>query len=98
MVCYASGSEAGGKSVAENRILEILPDGSTGAIAVGETVEALLHSDGAGRFASIAHVGDARDTSGCEQHYQLRPGEVVLEGVRIKQSDSFAIQHACGIH
>jgi len=31
VVCYASGSEAGGRSVAENRILEILPDGSAGA-------------------------------------------------------------------
>ena len=31
VVCYASGSEAGGRSVAENRILEILPDGSSGA-------------------------------------------------------------------
>ncbi len=31
VVCYASGSEAGGKSVAENLVLEILPDGSAGA-------------------------------------------------------------------
>ena len=31
VVCHASGKEAGGHSVAENRILEILPDGSTGA-------------------------------------------------------------------
>ena len=31
VVCYASGSEPGGKSVSENRILEILPDGSAGA-------------------------------------------------------------------
>ena len=30
VVCYASGTEAGGRSVAENRILEILSDGSTG--------------------------------------------------------------------
>ncbi len=30
VVCYASGTEAGGKGVAENRIMEILPDGSTG--------------------------------------------------------------------
>jgi hypothetical protein len=30
VVCYASGTEAVGKGVAENRILEILPDGSTG--------------------------------------------------------------------
>jgi hypothetical protein len=31
VVCYASGREAGGSSVAENRILEILPDGSASA-------------------------------------------------------------------
>jgi hypothetical protein len=31
VVCHASGSKGGGRSVAENRILEILPDGSTGA-------------------------------------------------------------------
>ncbi len=30
VVCYASGTEAGGKGVTENRIMEILPDGSTG--------------------------------------------------------------------
>ena len=27
VVCYASGSEGGGRNIAENRILEILPDG-----------------------------------------------------------------------
>ena len=31
VVCYASGTEAGGRSMAENRILEIQSDGSTGA-------------------------------------------------------------------
>jgi hypothetical protein len=31
VVCYATGTEAGGRRVAENRILEILPDGSAGA-------------------------------------------------------------------
>ena len=31
VVCYVSGTEAGGRSVAENRIQEILLDGSTGA-------------------------------------------------------------------
>jgi hypothetical protein len=31
VVCYASGTEASGRSVAENRILEILPNGSPGA-------------------------------------------------------------------
>jgi hypothetical protein len=31
VVCYASGTDAGGRSVAENRIVEILPDGSAGA-------------------------------------------------------------------
>jgi len=31
VVCYASGTEAGGRRVAENRVLEILPDGSAGA-------------------------------------------------------------------
>ncbi len=30
VVCYASGSEGGGRNIAENRILEILPDGSPG--------------------------------------------------------------------
>ena len=30
VVCYASGTEPGGRRVAENRLLEILPDGSTG--------------------------------------------------------------------
>ena len=30
VVCYASGNEGGGRSVAENRVMEILPDGSTG--------------------------------------------------------------------
>jgi hypothetical protein len=30
VVCYASGAEAGGRRVAENRILEILPDGTPG--------------------------------------------------------------------
>ena len=31
VVCFASGSEGGGRSVAENRILEILPGGSASA-------------------------------------------------------------------
>jgi hypothetical protein len=31
VVCYASGTEADGRRVSENRVLEILPDGSTGA-------------------------------------------------------------------
>lgn len=31
VVFYAAGTEAGGRSVAENRLLEILPDGSAGA-------------------------------------------------------------------
>lgn len=31
VVCYASGTDAGGRRVAENRIFEILPDGSVGA-------------------------------------------------------------------
>jgi hypothetical protein len=31
VVCYVSGTEAGARSVAENRILEILPDGAAGA-------------------------------------------------------------------
>jgi hypothetical protein len=31
VVCYASGKEGSGRSVAENRILEILPDGAPGA-------------------------------------------------------------------
>lgn len=31
VVCYVSGAEAGGRSVSENRVTEILPDGSAGA-------------------------------------------------------------------
>lgn len=30
VVCYAAGIEAGGRQVTENRVLEILPDGSAG--------------------------------------------------------------------
>ncbi len=81
VVCYASGNGAGGQSVAENRILEILPDGTAGAPpppAVGEAVHQLLHDNGAERFAAVANPGDARHARRHRQHNQLCEGATLL--------------------
>ncbi len=73
---YVSGSNSAGKSVSENRLLEILPDGSIGTSVVGpaqEAVHRFLHRHRPRRLAALENSGTARHPPRVPRHYQLRP-------------------------
>ena len=89
VVCYASGTEAGGRSVAENRIMEILPDG-----AVGAPVRLPLTKPFTSYFTTTVRGGSPPSQTlemlgaapGRWQRDQLRESAIVLNGCTRRES------------